>query len=185
DENHNGKVYAIYVLSLGAQIAIEIISKRKNIAKFAIIESGLVIPIKNITTFSLLMQKAVYRLISQKWFAKIQAKALNIPENMFEYYYKDSQTISKQSLINSTYSNGNYSPKEDLKETNVKALIIVGSKEIRIMKKSEQILKKAIPKSTLYIAEGMNHGEISLVQYEKHIEIIESFLGTNSVCKLN
>ncbi|WP_338750475.1 alpha/beta hydrolase [Bacillus sp. FJAT-52991] len=181
NENHNGKVYAIYGLSLGAQIAIEIISKRKNIVEFAIIESGLVIPMKNITTLSLFMQKILYRLISQKWFAKIQAKTLNIPENMFENYYKDSQSISKQSLINSTYSNGNFYPKEHLKETNAKVLIIVGSKELKIMKKSAQVLKKTIPKSTLYIAEGMNHGGISLIHYQKHLEIIESFFCTNSV----
>lgn len=176
DNNHKGKIFAIGGLSLGAQIVVEVISRRNNIADYAIIESALVFPIKTITLLTVPVYKLFYGLIKQRWFSKLQAKSLYIPDDMFNRYYQDSLQISKQSLINISISNGNYQFKNSLANTNVKSLIIVGEKELKIMKKSAIHLSKTIKNSKLYVAPSMNHGELSLLNPSKYIELINKFI---------
>lgn len=44
------------------------------------------------------------------------------------------------------------------------------------MKKSASSLHKALPASTLYIAPGMKHGELSLANPREYVEIITAFI---------
>lgn len=175
DNQYNGTVFAIGGLSIGAQIVTEVLSLRDDIAQYAIIESALVYSIKGTTAITAPSYQLFYGLINKRWFSKMQAKTLCVPPDMFETYYQDSLQISKQSLINITISNGNYSLKDSISKTNAKVLIIVGSKEIGIMKKSAYLLHESIKDSDLYIAEGMKHGEISLVHTQKYVKLIKSF----------
>jgi pimeloyl-ACP methyl ester carboxylesterase len=175
DTQCDGKVYALGGLSLGAQIVIETLSQRENIAEYAVIESALVYSMKKATLMMTPFYNFCYSLINKKWFSRMQAKTLCILSEMFEQYYQDSMKISKQSLINITISNGNYELKETISNTKSKVLIIVGEKEIGIMKKSAQRLYHVIPGSKLYVAPKMKHGEISLVHPEKYIKLIVSF----------
>lgn len=174
DAQCNGRVFAIAGLSLGAQIVTEVISQRDDITQYAIIESALVYPIKGITSITVPTYQMCYGLIKQRWFSKMQAKSLCVPSNMLETYYKDSIKMSKQSLINMTLSNGTYDLKESIINTKAKVLIIVGEKEIPVMKKSAQKINKKVPGSELYIAPGLKHGEVSLIYPQKYIELLKN-----------
>lgn len=176
DTHHGGKVFAIGGLSIGAQIAVEVLSARKGIAEYAIIESALVYSIKGMTAMTVPIYALFYGLIRQKWFAKLQAKTLYVPENMFGQYYEDSLKISKQSLVNLTMSNGNYVLKSTIADTKAKVLVIVGEKEIGLMKKSAQKLHEAIIGSKLYTAPSMGHGEFSIMHSADYVELIGKFL---------
>lgn len=176
DEECNGQVFAIGGLSIGAQIAVEILSKRENIAKYAFIESALVYPIKGVSALTVPAYKLSYGLVKKRWFAKMQAKTLFVPDNMFERYFEDSCKISKQSLINISLSNGKYKLKDSIKNTKAKVLIIVGEKELKIMKKSAKMLEEYIPDSELYMVKNMGHGEISLVDYEQYLNVVKMFI---------
>ena len=176
DDEYNGQVFAIGGLSIGAQIVVETLSKRENIAKYALIESALVYPIKGVSALTVPTYKLCYGLVKKRWFAKMQAKTLFVPDNMFERYFEDSFKISKQSLINITLSNGNYKLKNSIKNTKSKVLIIVGEKELKIMIKSAKLLKEYISDSELYIVKNMGHGEISLVDYEQYLKVIKMFI---------
>jgi len=179
DRNFNGQVFTLSGLSIGAQLVTEVLSIRPNIAKYAVIESALVYPIKVV---SLMVQPAFelsYGLIKKRWFSKMQAKATCIPDEMFEQYYQDSSKISKQSLMNISLSNGDYRLKESIADTKSKVLIIVGEKEIGIMKKSARRLHETIKGSELYVAAAMKHGEMDLCYPDKLVEIIRSFIISN------
>ncbi len=169
----SGKVFALAGLSIGAQIVTEVLSIRHDITEYAIIESALVLPIKGVTAM-VPIYKLVYGLIKQRWFSKMQAKSLSVPEEMFEEYYKDSLKMSKQSLVNITLSNGNYSIKKSISETKAKVLVMVGEKEISLMRKSANILHETIPGSKLFVVPEMGHGELSLRYPQKYKEQIYS-----------
>lgn len=175
DTECNGQVFAIGGLSIGAQIVVEALSKRESIAKYAILESALVYPIKGTAMMTTPTYKLFYGLVKKKWFAKIQSKTLFVPEDMFDKYYEDSCKISKQSLINITLSNGSYTLKETIRNTKAKVLIMVGEKELKIMIKSAKKLKEYIPGSELYVAKGLGHGEISLVYHDLYRKVITDF----------
>jgi pimeloyl-ACP methyl ester carboxylesterase len=170
-----GKVFAIGGLSIGAQITVETLSKKSDITQYAIIESALTIPIKGTTAITVPAYQLLYGLIKRRWFSKMQAKSLCVPDELFETYYQDSQKISKQSLINLTLSNGNYRLKPSIAATHAKVLVIVGSDEIKVMKESAELLHRTIPKSQLYIAKNMKHGQLSLVHTEQYINLLKNF----------
>ena len=73
DKHFDSKVLAICGLSLGGQIAVEILTQRPDICRFALLESTLVKPSK--LTYALIKPTfgMSYGLIKQKWFAKMQA----------------------------------------------------------------------------------------------------------------
>ena len=73
DEHHGGSVYTLGGLSLGGQIAVEMLTQRSDFCRFALLESVLVKPSK--LTHALIKPTfgMSYGLIKQKWFAKLQA----------------------------------------------------------------------------------------------------------------
>lgn len=178
DTHCGGTVFALAGLSIGAQIAVEVLSQRPDIAWYAIIESALVYPIKGTTALTAPSYGLFYGLIAKRWFAKLQAKSLCVPDHLFETYYQDSLQISKQSLINITLSNGTYALKNTISHTTAKVLLIVGSKELGIMKKSAHRLHDCIKNSELYIAKGMKHGEMSLVHTADYARLLKAFIKT-------
>lgn len=174
DTNHNGKVFAIGGLSIGAQIVTEVLSLREDIAEYAILESALVYSIKGTALMTVPAYKLFYGLIKMRWFSKLQAKTLCVPDNMLEQYYNESIKMTKQSLINMTLSNGCYDLKSTISNTKANVMIMVGRKEIGIMRKSGQRLKEAIPRSELLIIPNMGHGEISLLYPSRYVELISN-----------
>lgn len=175
DAELGGKVYAIGGLSLGAQITVEVLSRRSDIAEYAVIESALVFPLK-LSVMTEWTFKISYGAISNRWFSKMQAASLCVPPEQFERYYEDSIKMTKQSLINMTKSNAAYALKDSFAATKAKALIIVGSKELGVMRRSAEKLRTALPGSTIYIAQDRKHGETSLVYTAAYTSLIRKFL---------
>ena len=132
DNNYNGNVKLIGGLSLGAQILLDILSKRDNICEYAIIESALVCPMKMTNRLIELLINMSYGLINKKWFSKFQFKNLKIKEELFDKYYIDSSNITKDNMISFLKANSNYHLK-NIRTNKSKSIVVVGSKE-RLMR---------------------------------------------------
>lgn len=172
NEQYGGRIFAICGLSIGAQILVEVLAQKSDITEYAVIESALVIPIKTTVALTVPLYDLFYELIKKRWVAKLQGKTLNIPDDLFESYFEDSSRMTKESLINITRSNGNYPIPIGLEKTKAKTLILVGEKELGIMKKSARILHEALPESHLVIIEKSGHGEISLNASGKYLALL-------------
>jgi len=175
DDECGGRVFALAGLSLGAQIALEALVLRPDIARCAVLESVLVIPMK-MTGWIVPIYGVFYGLIGREWFARLQAGALRLPEALFPSYFEDSRKMSRQSLINLSISNGKYGLDPAAARIRAKVLVAAGEKEPAIMKKSARLLQEAIPDSVLYIAPGLKHGELSLRHTEEYVRLIRNFL---------
>ena len=162
DEHLGSSVLLIGGLSLGGQILLEILSQRKNICRYALVESTLVIPSK--FTYSMIKPAfgSCYGLIKHKWFAKLQFRSYRIKQELFEDYFRDTCGISKQNMISFLQANSMYSVKESLKESCSKVSIFVGEKENNAMQKSASIIHNALPGSSLQVLPKMYHGEFSM-----------------------
>lgn len=175
EDKCNGKVFAICGLSIGAQIVVEILSQECDITENAVIESALLYPMKMVTKLTVPMYNLCYGLIKKRWYAKLQAKTLNVPEELFEAYYMDSSRMTKESLINITKSNGEYSMSTTICNTKAKILILVGERELSVMKKSAKLLHDTIKGSSLKVIEKCGHGEISLIHTDRYIDLLQCF----------
>ena len=170
DEKCSGSVFMICGLSLGGQILVDILSKRKAICRFAIIESALVLPMR--TTHALIKPtiSLCYPLVKKRWFAKLQFQSLHVRKEYFDDYYRDSAAITKENMISFLRGNSDCQLKDGIEECKAKTLILVGSRESNIMKKSAEILHKKIPNSSLEILLGYYHGDLSMNHAETYIE---------------
>lgn len=173
DQNLQGNVFAICGVSLGAQIVIEILSKRENIAKYAIVESTSVVPIKGPSIIRNIASRLSFALNRQKWLAKLFSKKLCVTPEMFLQYYQDSLNISYESWMNIEKSRTQYIAPTTLSKSDTKVLIIIGSKEIKAMDKSVRLLMNGIPQSRVCIVPEMKHGELSLAHCTEYLALIQ------------
>jgi len=162
DENFEGHVLLIGGLSLGGQILVEMLSQRSSICEFAMVESALVLPMKLTTAFIKPVYSMCYPLIKKRWFAKVQFRALHIKADLFENYYADTVNISKNDMVAFLMANSNYSVKDTLSDCKSKVLVLVGSKENSIMKKSARIIADHLLTSRLEVMENYYHGDFSI-----------------------
>lgn len=175
DSTCNGSVLLIGGLSLGAQILLEMLAQRRDICKYAIIESALIIPQRIINGCVKPSVYMSYGLIKKRWFARLQFHALRMKREMFESYFEDTCQISKKSLVSILKSNTGYQMKGSVKECEVKVLILVGKKESRMMIASAKKIHKLLPETELEIIEGCYHGEISIKQakdYARRVKVL-------------
>jgi pimeloyl-ACP methyl ester carboxylesterase len=179
DEDFGGHVYAACGLSIGAQIVVEMLARRKDIATCAVVESALLIPMPGAEKLTGPMLSLSYGLIKNRWFARMQAKSLCIPEDLFETYFQESQRMSRQSLANLTTSNSRYTLKPAVRETAARVLILVGGKELGVMRKSAQRLHEAVTGSELRVMAGKKHGETSLRDPVAYTVSIKAFISGN------
>ena len=127
---------------------------------------------KNISKIAEFFINKTYKLISKKCFSKLQFKSLKIRKDLFEVYYNDTSKITKENLISFIKANLNYKIKENLINSKVKTLILVGSKERQIIKKSAYKIKSLINSSELEILEGYYHGGISINYPKEYVDRI-------------
>ena len=177
DQYFGGKVLAICGLSLGGQIAVEMLAQRPNICKAALIESALVKPIK--LTHALVGPTfgMSYGLIKQKWFAKLQAAYLGIPQKLFDDYYRDTCKITKEDMIAFLKANCGYSVKPALGNTKAKVHIVFGSKEQASICTSGNLLNRMLSDSTLEVLPGYRHGDLCLNHPEQYAQMLLMLIG--------
>ena len=176
DDHFDGRVLAIGGLSLGGQVAVEILSQRKDICQYALIESALVKPME--LTAALLGPTfgMSYGLIKQKWFAKLQADYLGIPRDLFDDYFRDTCKISKADMIAFLKANSMYTVKPSLSETKAKVKIVAGSKEQKNIRDSAEFLHQAIPGSSMEILPGLRHSDLSINNPEQYAQILTDWI---------
>jgi len=176
DAHFGGEVMAVGGLSLGGQIAVEMLSQRPGICQYALIESALVKPMK--LTHALIGPTFAmsYGLIRRKWFAKLQAGYLGIPKALFEDYYRDTCKIRREDMISFLEANSAYSIKPALAAARAKVQILAGSREQKHIRDSAKLLHEAIPGSHMEILAGLRHGELSIRHPQWYAQILVSWI---------
>ena len=177
DTRFGGQIQSIGGLSLGGQIAVEMLSQRKDICRYALIESALVKPMKLTSALIGPTFGMSYGLIKQKWFAKLQANYLGIPKVLFDDYYRDTCKIRKADMIAFLKANSLYTIKPSLPETNAKVKIVAGSKEQKSIRNSAELLHEAIPGSSMEILPGLRHGDLSINHPQSYVRMMTEWIG--------
>ena len=177
DDHWGGQVLSIGGLSLGGQIALEMLSQRKDICQYALLESTLVKPRKLTAALIGPTFGMSYGLIRQKWFAKLQSSYLGIPKALFDDYYRDTCKITREDMIAFLQANSSYTVRSGLSETEAKVKILAGSRELRSIRDSAKLLQHAIPGSSMEILSGLGHGDLSINHPEVYTKILTDWIG--------
>ena len=180
NEDLGGHVYLIGGLSLGAQILLEILSRKSDICDYAIVESALVIPMERTRKMIKPSLSMSYSLISKRWFSILQFKSLKIRGDLYEHYYKDTCKINKEDMIAFLEANLKYEIKDSLKDTKAKVLVVVGAKERKEMKKSAELIHQKINGSIFKILPKHYHGDLSINRPQEYIDMINEITGNQA-----
>ena len=176
DERLDGSVLLLGGLSLGAQIALEILSERSDICSYALIESAAVIP-SGVTraligpTFGM-----SYGLIKNRRFAKMQFQSLRIRPALFEDYYRDTCRIEKADMIAFLRANTAYRLKDAFGSVRAEMHVFYGEKETRRIRKSAERIGKMLPSCRLHPLPGLYHGEFSLNHADVYADAVEKIV---------
>ncbi len=176
DERFGGQVLAIGGLSLGGQIAVEMLSRRPDICSYALIESTLVKPMRLTAALIPPAFGMSYGLIGQRWFARMQADYLGIPRALFDDYFRDTCRISKADMIAFLKANSLYTIKPGLSQTKAKVKIVAGSREQKRIRDSAELLNRAIPGSSMELLPGQRHGDLSINHPEHYVRMLTEWI---------
>ena len=172
DEQFGGSVLLIGGVSLGGQILLEILSRRKDICRYALVESALVIPSKFVHAMIRPAFGSCYGLIRHRWFSKLQFRSLRIRDDLFEEYYRDTCGISKSDMIAFLEANALYSLKSSIRDSLAEVYVFVGERESRGMRKSAERIHEALPGSVLHVLPKLNHGQFSINCSEDYVNTV-------------
>ena len=174
ENEYGGTVLLIGGLSLGAQVLTEMLTQRKDICRYAVIESTSVIPSKITNALIGPAFASSYGLIRKKWFAHMQFRYLRMREDLFGDYYRDTSKISKDNMTAFLKANTAYQIKPGFQDTTAEVRVIVGGKEQKNMLRSAELLHEMLPESSLEIKKSLYHGEYSINHPENYVkELLE------------
>ena len=176
DEQLGGSVLLIGGLSLGGQVLLEMLSQRKDLCTYALVESAAVIPSGLTNALISPAFGASYGLIQNRSFAKMQFRSLHIKEELFEEYYRDTCKIRKQDLIAFMKANTSYAMKESFRDALAEVHVFVGEKETGEILRSAEAICRARPACRLHRLPGLQHGEFSLNHAGQYADAIRQIV---------
>lgn len=175
EKKAKSKKVIVIGFSLGAQIAIEMMSMKPQLIDYAIINSALVRPIPFARYLISPSVKLAFPLIRNKVFSKLQAKTLYISKDYFEKYYEESTNMERDTLIKILKENMIFEIPQNFSIVQGKVLVTVGAKERAIMKKSASDIVKVNPNCKGVIFPKIGHGA-PLANPEFFNQVIEKWI---------
>ena len=186
-QNCGGKLFAVGGVSLGGQIAMELLSLDSDIAEKAIIDGSLCIPQPRLARSCNLLVSLFGKLMFSKSACKLQLSIMNkiypqlaYPDEIKNYFIEDLPRTPIKTLVTiyKTYM-GNYKLKNRISKSKAQALYIYGEKELNCVKESARFFQKLHPNTILYEAKGYNHSYLSAYLPQEWIDLVVPFLENN------
>ena len=173
DEHLGGSVLLLGGLSLGGQIALEILSMRSGICSCAVVESACAIPSPLTRALIAPVFGLSFGLTKNRRFAQMQAASLHIPQELFEDYYRDTCLIQKADMIAFLKESAAYSPRGALRSCSADVHVVVGEKESKKMLQSAAALHAMLPAGTMTVMPGLHHGELSISNAARYADMLK------------
>ena len=186
-QNYDGKLFAIGGVSLGGQIAMELLSIDSELAEKAIIDGSLCIPQPRLAKISIFLVSLFGKLMFSKFSCKLQLSIMDklypkfgYPEELKTYYLEDMPRTPIKTLVTiyKTYI-GYYKLKSSISKSKAKVLYIYGEKELNCVKASAKLFQQLHPNTILYEAKGYNHGYLSAYLPQEWLRLVVPFLENN------
>ncbi|WP_049561634.1 alpha/beta fold hydrolase [Nonomuraea sp. SBT364] len=151
---HGAKVVGF---SLGAQLAILLAATRPDLVTSAVIVSAQARPLR-FPQATLGLLAATAPLARQRWFARLQAKELFIPDDLLPDYLRDSARVSRETLLAGVSENIRFTLPPGWARFGKPALVMAGKRERKLMHDSARTIHDSLPGSRLTIVPGCGHG---------------------------
>jgi pimeloyl-ACP methyl ester carboxylesterase len=147
--------------SFGAQLTVALASMHPDLVARAVVVSALTepLPLPGLSaSLSAGLVRAAAPLGGQRWFARLQAKALYVDDAMFDDYLRTARSLSTADLVAMTTANAAFRVPETWAVFPGQALLLAGGAEPRTLVRGMRDLHSRLPGSELEILAGAGHG---------------------------
>lgn len=183
NENCGGRLFALCGVSLGGQIVIELLSRKPDLVRKAIIDGSVCYPTPIMSKFCILTFKLTYKfLFSEKackrqlaLMPKMLPEKMLYPKELKDYYLQEMPLLPKRTMVSVYRTYMYYHLKESLRDTKAQVMYWYGEKEMKCVKKSAQLFQSFVPNCEIYEAKGYNHGYLALYLPEEWLKIASVF----------
>lgn len=191
NENCGGRLFALCGVSLGGQIVIELLSRKPDLVKKAIIDGSICYPTPNMARFCILTFKLTFKfLFSEKackkqlaLMPKMLPEKMLYPKELQDYYMKEMPLQPKETMVSVYRTYMYYHLKESLRYTKAQVMYWYGEKEMKCVKKSAQLFQSYVPNCEIYEAKGYNHGYLALYLPDEWLTLACAFFDDGEEAK--
>lgn len=174
-ENANGRQVILIGFSLGAQIAVDVLSREPDIVDIAVINSALVMPLPWLHFMVRPLLPLTYPLLKKDWFIQLQAEKMGLSQHVLHHYAAESKHLQKKTLLTMFQENLHYKLPDTFQQAKARILVTVGEKEKGIMKRSAKKITNSHPKAAGVIIPAIGH-TFTFEKKELFTEMIKSFI---------
>lgn len=174
-EHAHGRTVILIGFSLGAQVAVDVLSREPDIADIAIINSALVLPLPWLYLMVRPILPLTYPLLKKDWFIQLQAEKMGLPNDVLDHYAADSKQLQKKTLLTMFQENLHYKLPDTFQQTKARILVTVGEKEKGIMTRSAEKITNAHPNAAGFIVPDIGH-TFTFEKKELFVDMIKSFI---------
>lgn len=188
EEKCGGRLFAVCGVSLGGQIAIELLSRKPDLARKAIIDGSICYPNPGMGRFCIATVRLFGGLLFSEKACRMQLammprmmpERMLFPEEIKAYYLQDMPRVRKTNLYSMyrTYMM-QYRLKDSLKSTTAQVMYWYGAKEMKCVKNSAWLFKHYVPTCEIHEAKGYGHGFLSVYLPDEWLALAEPFFGGN------
>ncbi len=158
EERAGGRAHVIG-LSLGAQVAVQILATTPEIIQTAFLSSCSLRPIPGVGNHILLtLIFGLYRPFQNiPWLVRANARQFGVPETYQANFADDTRSLSPTKLARVVSASQNFRLQLGMKGINMPIIVMVGEKELATIKRSAKDLTEALPNARAYEVIGQNH----------------------------
>lgn len=166
--------------SLGAQIAVSMLSMKPDLCEYAMIESAMMQPVK-LQSWSAYAGIYTNALARKKWFNKFMYYTVFNDDFAFEDYYQNYQEMTKENLKSIHRAVSTFQLPENLAQATCKTAILIGQREKKSMKKSADLLKEALGDAQIFMLMNYTHGDFSLGNPREYLRFVKSWIQNKDI----
>lgn len=171
DSECGGRLFLLCGVSLGGQIALEMLSRRPRLAERAIIDGALCIPQPTMAKACSACARALWPLMFSRAACRMQMAALRslfpkemrFPDYLERLYMEDTPRLSRRALDNvyRTYM-GSYRLKDSIADSEALIEFWYGEREMSCVKESARLLASRAPECRIREAKRCGHGTLAV-----------------------
>lgn len=152
-----GPAATVVGFSFGAQLTVALAAAHPDLVARAVVVSALTEPMP-LPGLSAWLVRAAAPIGGQRWFARLQARALFVDDEMFDDYLRTARSLSAADLVALTTANAAFRVPEAWAGFPGEALLLAGDAEPRPLVRGMRELHRRLPGSELEIVADAGHG---------------------------
>ncbi|MFI6423610.1 alpha/beta fold hydrolase [Promicromonospora sp. NPDC050880] len=153
----DGREITVVGFSFGAQLAVSLAARHPGLVSRVVVVSALTEPMP-LTGPSLGLVRLTAPLGGHRWFARLQARSMFVPDDLFDDYLRTVRSVSTADLVALLSANGAFRIPAAWSDYPGPALLLAGDREPRALVRGMQALHQALPSAELEIVPGAGHG---------------------------